>query len=223
MRPRGRLTTIATGLALVAGTTAPALGSAGSGAPLRNPGFAAGLDGWTVTGDRAAATVAGAAGQEHLRHTRDRAFAVTTAQRLRGPADGWWTVSARVRSGGGPVTASLRRHRVRGGRRAHPAGHWAELGAGRRQDAQWVRLAVPVRVRGAGCVVQIRTAGPAGAWAAVDDVEVARGRVERVRCGASTSPVSRRTRTTARCTPTPPAAAATRWRCSRRPGRTSAG
>lgn len=185
MRTRGRLTTAALGIATIAATTLPA--GAAPAAPatvvVENPGFADRLAGWTVTGDRAAAKIEGAAGEEHLTHWSDRPYTVTTGQRLRGLSDGWWTVSARVTSGGGIDHTTLRLTGCGPGREVEEARTLPVT----EQDGRWVRLAVSARVRGRGCTVQIRTSGPAGSWAGVDDVEVTRGRVTRAVRGVDLS------------------------------------
>jgi len=144
---------------------------------LLNAGFEDGLAGWKVTGDRGAATVPGpghgAADTGRLTHRAQHRYDVTTSQRTGRLTAGWWTLSAWVRSGGGIDTTTLRLAgcgRGSGGVRTVPVTE---------QDDQWVRLAVSAQVRGHGCTVQVRTAGRAGSWADVDDVEVTPGRVTR--------------------------------------------
>ena len=171
----------ATGL----GLAAPA--SAGTGAAptepadppaLVNPGFEAGLDGWTVTGTAGAAKTESAAHRGELRLTHGAAadYEVRTTEPLTDVPEGWLTVSAWVMSGGALDASTL-----------------ALTGCGvdastttpiTVQDGGWVRLAVSAYVTAASatagtCTVELGTAGPGGAWASFDDVELSLGQVTR--------------------------------------------
>ena len=177
---------LATTLALTVPATAQATGRdavPGAGA-LRNASFDQGLSGWKATGDRMAATVLasghGSGDTSSLTHRSSKAYDVTTSQRAGGLTPGWWTLSAWVRSGGGLDTTTLRLTGCgSGAARTVPVTE---------QDDQWVRLAVSADVRGrGGCTVEVRTAGPAGSWADVDDVELSPGRVARTVRGVDLS------------------------------------
>jgi len=192
MSSRGRLwaltlgsTVLATVVALTIPAPAGATGYAQAGrhGTLLNSGFEDGLTGWEVTGDRGAASVQGpghgAGDTGRLTHRAEHTYDVTTSQRTGGLTPGWWTLSAWVRSGGGIDTTTLSLTGCgTGAVRTLPVTE---------QDDQWVRLAVSAQVRGDGWAVRIRTAGPAGSWAEVDDVEVTPGRVSRTVRGVDLS------------------------------------
>lgn len=162
--------------ATVAGLAAPsASGHADRGRvpEIGNAGFEENLDGWRVTGDTGAAKIEaqGRTGNR-LTHWSDQDYDVRTSQTLRGVPRGWLTVSAWVKSGGALDASSL----ALAGcvkRRLSTTTPITE------QNDSWVRIAVSGVVRGGRCTVELRTSGPAGAWASFDDLSVVRGRVAR--------------------------------------------
>jgi len=175
-RPRAGSTALvvaaAAALALVGMPTASGTGGAAPPA-LVNPGFEAGLDGWTVTGTDGAAKVEsdGHSGSSRLTHWSATDYTVRTTQTLTGLKPGWPTVSAWVKSGGALDASTL-----------------GLTGCGvddatttpiTEQDNAWVRLAVSAFVTRGRCTVELKTAGPGGAWASFDDVGIAAGRVIR--------------------------------------------
>ncbi|SKC81188.1 glycoside hydrolase family 53 protein [Krasilnikoviella flava] len=173
-----RTRTITTGLlaaALAAAFAAPAGAAPGGRAAVspENSGFASGLDGWTVTGDTAAATAeAGGRTGDRLTHWSDAPYEVTTSQRLGRLGTGWWTASAWVKSGGlDTSTLSLTCTGGTSGTVTLPQ---------TLQDDAWVRVAVSAKSRGGDCGLAVATSDDAGgAWASVDDIAVERGRVTR--------------------------------------------
>jgi arabinogalactan endo-1,4-beta-galactosidase len=185
--PRRSTRTISTALiATTVGLAGPLAAQADqpAPAPLQNASFDAGLTAWTVSGDRDAAKVEGpgrgADDAGHLTHWSDRAYDVTTSQRLTGLGRGWWTVSVWVRSGGGvDVSTVSLRGCGRDGVRTVPT---------TTQDDQWVRLSASAEADGRrACTVALRTSGAAGSWLNADDVEVAPGRVARTVRGVDLS------------------------------------
>ena len=175
-RPRTGSTALAVAaaaaLALVGMPTASGTGGAAPPA-LVNPGFEAGLDGWTVTGTSTAAKVEsdGHSGSSRLTHWSASDYSVSTTQTLTGLKPGWLTVSAWVKSGGALDASTL-----------------GLTGCGvddatttpiTEQDNAWVRLAVSAFVTRGRCTVELKTAGPGGAWASFDDVGITAGRVTR--------------------------------------------
>jgi len=138
-----------------------------------NPGFESGLDGWTVTGTASAATVetGGHSGSSRLAHWSATDYEVSTRQTVTGLIDGWWTVSAWVKSGGALDATTLG---LTGCRQDD-----ATTTPLTEQDDAWVRLAVSAYVVGGACTIDVTTSGPGGAWASVDDVALTAGRVMR--------------------------------------------
>jgi arabinogalactan endo-1,4-beta-galactosidase len=145
---------------------------------LVNGGFEAGLTGWTVTSATGTPTAAktGTPGHDgsatRLTHWADTAYQVTTRQAVTDLTEGWWTVSAWVKSGGAldATTLGLTRCGVPDVSTTTPITE---------QDDAWVRLAVSTYVVGGRCTVSIATNGPGGAWAGVDDVALEPGQVTR--------------------------------------------
>ncbi|HEY5518588.1 MAG TPA: arabinogalactan endo-1,4-beta-galactosidase, partial [Cellulomonas sp.] len=156
-----------------AGATAP-----GSPGTLVNGGFEAGLTGWTVTSATGTPTAAKTETPGHdgsatrLTHWADTAYQVTTRQTVTHLTEGWWTVSAWVKSGGAldATTLGLTRCGVPDMTTTTPITE---------QDDAWVRLAVSTYVVGGRCTVSIATNGPGGAWVGVDDVALEPGQVTR--------------------------------------------
>jgi arabinogalactan endo-1,4-beta-galactosidase len=178
--PRSAPRRIAAAL-LAAGALLAASATTGAAAPAprtavgpTNPGFEAGLDGWTPTGDAAAATAeaGGRGGDARLTHWSAAPFEVTTAQTVAGVGRGWWTASAWVKSGG--LTTSTLSLTCPG------AGHGEVTLPQTLQDDAWVRVAASAYSAGGDCTLAVTTSDPdGGAWASVDDVELAPGRVTR--------------------------------------------
>jgi arabinogalactan endo-1,4-beta-galactosidase len=134
---------------------------------VRNPGFEAGAGqapaGWSESGSRAASftEAGGYTGAFQLTHYSDAAYRVTTSQQLTGLSHGSHTLSLRVRSGGNQPDAYVAlRH----------CGSAEERAAIPRTGAEWVRLAVTVRVTGGRCTIVLHSDAAAGQWTNFDDV-----------------------------------------------------
>jgi arabinogalactan endo-1,4-beta-galactosidase len=159
----------------LAGTSAA---TAATPVGLVNGGFESGLTGWTVTattGTPGAATIQSPGhdgSASRLTHWAASPYQVTTRQAVSHLTTGWWTVSAWVKSGGALDATTLGLTGC-GSREVSTTTPITE------QDDAWVRLAVSTYVTGGRCTVAIATHGPGGAWAGVDDVALAPGRVTR--------------------------------------------
>jgi len=174
----------ATGLGLLVAMISPAAASAAGPAALANPGFESGLTGWTVSGTASAAKIEadGHDSAHRLTHYLAGPGSVTTSQKVRLPATGWFTYTASVKSGG-PVGSSTLR--VSG----------CAIGAtttvpSTEADDSWLTLAVSFRALTRNCTIGIRTTG-ATAWASIDSVAVNPGRTEREIRGADLSSIPR--------------------------------
>ncbi|MBO3085079.1 glycosyl hydrolase 53 family protein [Cellulomonas fengjieae] len=170
---------LGTVLALTAGSPPPAPVPAADPTPgvVDNAGFEQGLTGWTVTGTGAAVESGGRDGSR-LTHWSASRYRVSTSQRVEGLADGWWTVSAWVKSGGLDATSL---------RLTGCGVDDATTLPGTLQDDAWVRLSVSAYVVGGACTISVDTDGPANAWASVDDVSLAPGQVTRAIRGGDLS------------------------------------
>lgn len=166
---------LATALAATGLMTAPATAASPG---LVNGGFESGLDGWTVTstsGAQAAAKVETPgrdASAGRLTHWAAADYDVTTQQQVGGLTTGWWTASAWVKSGGALDATTL-------GLLDCAAADVTTTTPITEQDDSWVRLAVSAWVDDGTCTVAVTTDGAGGAWANVDDVELAPGRITR--------------------------------------------
>lgn len=177
--------TVVTGviaLALVAVPSVAAHAAPPAGAVV-NPGFENGLDGWRTSGDRGAARLesGGADSPTRLTHWLEEQGAVSTTQRIRPAESGWYTVSARVKSGGGPASSRLEATGC-----GTPA---ATVLPSTETDDSWLRLSVSFHTSRGGCTIGLTTEGPAGSWASLDQVELTAGRTERLIRGADLSGV----------------------------------
>jgi arabinogalactan endo-1,4-beta-galactosidase len=116
----------------------------------RNGGFEAGLTGWTVTSETGTPTAAKTETPGHdgsatrLTHWAATAYQVMTRQTVTHLTEGWWTVSAWVKSGGAldATTLGLTRCGVPDVSTTTPITE---------QDDAWVRLAVSRYVVGGRC------------------------------------------------------------------------
>lgn len=180
---RRGLSRVALGGASALGATT-ALGSTSAlGAPstsddagpevLENPGFADGLDRWSVSGERSAAAVRpSSASRAHvLRLAPGTGTEVTVRQRVVVRGGGDRVLRARVRAGGEGGAAALElRTRGRTHRTAVPVS-----GA----DGGWLDLAVGAPDARGTVEVALTATGRGGAWAEFDDLELTEGNLER--------------------------------------------
>jgi arabinogalactan endo-1,4-beta-galactosidase len=135
---------------------------------LRNPGFEAGAGqtpaGWSESGSRAAGftEAGGYTGAHRLTHRADTAYRITTSQPVTGLSRGTYTLSLRVRSSGNQPAAYV------GLNSCGSAEQRAAIP--RTGDAEWVRLAVTVKVTGGRCTIVLHSDAAAGQWTHFDDV-----------------------------------------------------
>ncbi|MGW4945161.1 glycosyl hydrolase 53 family protein [Actinoplanes sp. NPDC004185] len=155
-----------TSLALTAATALVVAASpAHAAAPgdVRNPGFEAGITGWSSSGSRAASFVeaGGHTGSHQLTHYANTAYRVTTSQPVTGLRRGTYTLSLRVRSGGNQPSAYVG---------LNSCGSAEERAAIPRTGNDWVRLAVTVKVTGGRCTIVLHSDAAAGQYTNFDDV-----------------------------------------------------
>jgi len=183
---RRRAAGAATGALLAAGlAAAPLLVPPVSADPMiANPSFEDGLEGWIVEGDTGAAKTepGGSDGTARLTHYLAADGATRTHQTVTGLAEGWWTVTAAVKSGGAPGSSTLTLDCGVAGSTVVPSTV---------VDDAWLRLSASAYVAGPVCDVVIETTGAAGTWASVDDVVVTPGSVDRSVRGADLSGVAK--------------------------------
>lgn len=150
-----------------------------SGGAVVNGDFSLGLDGWKVTGDPAASTVASEAGNAQLQQRLAADGTVNLRQKTGTLAEGWWTVSARVKAEGtlGASRIGLRNCGVDG----------ETVLPSTAQDGAWLQISADAYVAKASCEIVIETRGTAGDWAIADDVTLTRGSVQRAVRGADLS------------------------------------
>ncbi|MFJ5234721.1 arabinogalactan endo-beta-1,4-galactanase [Kitasatospora sp. NPDC088391] len=153
-------------------------GTAHAASTLGNGGFETGGTGtatpagWSTYSaagsDSASFTEAGGHGGSYrLTHYAASAYKVETYQYLSGLADGSYTLTAWVRSGGGQNSAYLAL------RNCGSAEQRTDLPV--TPNGAWVRLVTPVRVTGGQCTISIVSDANAGNWINVDDVTFAPG------------------------------------------------
>ncbi|WP_433718002.1 glycosyl hydrolase 53 family protein [Actinoplanes sp. CA-051413] len=130
---------------------------------VRNPGFEAGITGWSESGSRAASFVeaGGYTGSSQLTHYADTAYRVTTSQPVTGLRRGTYTLSLRVRSGGNQPSAYVG---------LNSCGSAEERAAIPRTGNEWVRLAVTVKVTGGRCTIVLHSDAAAGQYTNFDDI-----------------------------------------------------
>lgn len=143
---------------------------AAAGGDVRNPGFEAGAAqvpaGWHESGSRAASftEAGGYTGAYQLTHYSDAAYRVETSQPVTGLSRGSYTLSLRVRSDGNQRDAYVA---------LRDCGSPEERAAIPRTGAEWVRLAVTVRVTGGRCTIVLHSDAGAGQWTDFDDLALA--------------------------------------------------
>lgn len=146
---------------------------------LTNPGFEAGLTGWKTTGNPRSTVVEADEEGSHLIQRLTGDGAVTARQKTGRLSEGWWTVSAHVKSEG-----SLSASRI-GLRNCGTDGETVIPSTV--QDGAWLTIAADAYVTKASCEIIIETRGSAGDWTAVDNVTLAPGEVSRGVRGADLS------------------------------------
>ena len=156
---RTPLALAATAALLIAATPA----QAATTGDVRNPGFESGLTGWSESGSRAAGftEAGGYTGSYQLTHYAATAYRITTSQPVTGLKRGTYTLSLRVRSGGNQPSAYVG---------LNSCGSAEQRAVIPRTGAEWVRLAVTVKVTGGRCTIVLHSDATAGQWTNFDDV-----------------------------------------------------
>lgn len=169
---------------LLAALTLPVgLSSASAQAPeapgIGNGDFSQGLSNWKTTGKPTSVTAETGAEGMHLTQRLTADSTVTTRQKTGPLAEGWWTVSARVKSEG-----SLNASRI-GLKNCGTDGETVIPSTA--QDGAWLTISADAYVTKGSCEVMIETRGTAGDWVVVDDVTLTPGSVSRSVRGADLS------------------------------------
>lgn len=181
IRPTAVLGTCALAASAVAGgaALAAAMPAKAVEAVVVNAGFEAGLEAWRTNGRPGTAGTETNDGGTHLTHSLAKEGKATTSQRLSKVEEGWWTVSARVKSGGGLESSRI------GLRSCGTDGETVIPST--EQDNGWLQISADAYVTKPNCEIFIETKGPAGSWVNVDDVTLTAGEVERTVRGADLS------------------------------------
>lgn len=171
-------------------TAAPTATPIPAPADLANPGFEAqNADGtpagWTSTGPASAVRLEarGHSGDWRLTHGAAETYQVETSQTVAGLADGWYTLSAWVRSSGQQVELYLALHC--GGQEKRVAVPATTPGY------RWIRLAVSSEVTDGRCLIRFYTFGTPDSWASFDDIELVPGRAALSILGADISSLTK--------------------------------
>ncbi|MFD6343198.1 arabinogalactan endo-beta-1,4-galactanase [Streptomyces roseolus] len=149
----------------VAASTLTNTGFEADGAGTATP---SGWSTYSAAGQNAASfTEAGGRGGGHrLSHWSSSAYKVETYQYLSGLADGTYTLTAWVRSGGGQNSAYLAL------RNCGSAEQRTDLPV---TTSSWIRVVTSVKVVGGGCTVSVNSDANAGNWLNVDDLSFTPG------------------------------------------------
>ncbi|HWU05722.1 MAG TPA: arabinogalactan endo-1,4-beta-galactosidase [Streptomyces sp.] len=137
-----------------------------------NTGFESGAAGWSTysAGGQNAASfteAGGRSGSTRLSHWSSSAYKVETYQYLSGLADGTYTLSAWVRSGGGQNSAYIALRNCGGAEQRTDLPPTA--------NGAWIRLVTSVKVTGGACTLSLNSDAHAGQWANFDDITFGRG------------------------------------------------
>lgn len=172
---------VAAAVALAAGVLLVP-GTANAATTVTNPGFEAGLTGWSVSGPAEAAKTetGGYQSTSRLTHWLATGTTVTTAQTLTGLSSGWWTFRANIKSGGAVNSSKL----VLSG----CGTDGSTVLPSTETDDKWLSLAVSANVTSGSCTLKLSTTG-AGAWASMDGVTFTPGKIDRKVRGADLSGV----------------------------------
>lgn len=168
-----RTVTVLTAAAL---TVAAPHSASGHAPEVVNAGFETGSTaGWHESGDASASFVE-SGGQNgtgfRLSHWADTAYTVSTAQRLTGLRNGWYTLRVWVRTSGGQESAYVA---LRG-----CGGRPERTPLPRTGDADWVQIAVSTKVTRHACTVVLHSDAHPAEWASFDELTFTRGRLRPV-------------------------------------------
>jgi arabinogalactan endo-1,4-beta-galactosidase len=143
--------------------------------PVKNSGFdgpsADGIPaGWNISGSKEAVSIqtGGRSGGRYLAYQSDGTYRVETWQTVGNLKEGWYTLRAWVRSGGGQKAARIGMKDCGGGERT------ADLPV--IPADQWVQIVVSGYITGGRCTISLFVDAEAGAWAGFDDVELVPGK-----------------------------------------------
>jgi len=144
---------------------------------LVNPGFEVDNDrvtppqGWTVSGDTEASYTewGGHSGNWRLSNWSPEAYVVETSQTITGLENGWYTLRAWVKSGGGQNEAYIALKNCTG---HHDERTYLPV----TPPSQWVQIVVSAHVTQGKCTISLYSDANAGNWANFDDIEFAPGR-----------------------------------------------
>jgi arabinogalactan endo-1,4-beta-galactosidase len=164
-------------------TPQPEATAAPEPAQLIDPGFEEDVSpvGWKSTGDVDAVLIEknGHTGDARLTHRASDTYQVKTSQVVTGLADGWYTLSAWVRSSGKQVEAYLELECDGLEKRVNIP----STSPGYR----WIRLVVASEVTDGRCIVNLHSFGTPDSWASFDDIELTPGRAALSILGADIS------------------------------------
>lgn len=125
--------------------------------------------GWEVSGSKECISIGrdDRSGGPHLFLHGSQSFSADIHQDIFGLQDGWYTLRARVQSGG----ANNRSHIALGGSGEERKAYLPALPAGK-----WVRLVVSSDVKGGRCTIRLIADAGAGGWAGFGEIELIPGR-----------------------------------------------
>ena len=141
---------------------------------LVNPNFeekdASGIPvGWTITGDESAVLLEenGYSSDSRLTHKASETYRVETTQTVSNLSNGWYTLSAWIRSSGGQVEAYLGLKCGGDQKRVHIP--YTTPGY------RWIRLVVSNQVTDGECTIKLYSFGTPNSWASFDNIELISG------------------------------------------------
>ena len=125
--------------------------------------------GWNSSGDSVAVIIEdrGHTGDFRLSHKNEGAYQVETWQTLSGLANGWYSLSAWIRSSGGQNAAYLALNCSGDERRVHLPPTMPGY--------RWIKLLVSNQVTNGECTIRLFSDGNADTWASFDDIELVPG------------------------------------------------
>lgn len=160
---------------------------------VENPGFEEDHDvttsptGWTVTGTAGASYTewGGHSGQWRLSNWSEDSYMVETSQTLTELEQGWYTLRAWVKSGGGQNEAYIGLNDC--------GAHDARADLPVATPEQWVEIVVSAYVTRGQCTISLYSDANAGNWANFDDIEFVSGQAKLSIFGADVSSLNKST------------------------------
>jgi arabinogalactan endo-1,4-beta-galactosidase len=137
--------------------------------------------GWSHTGDEEAILIEdrGHSGDFRLSHTGEEPYQVETWQTTSGLANGWYTLRAWVRSGGGQNAAYVALKCGEDEQRVYVPPTTPGY--------RWIQLVVSNQVTDGQCTINLSSDANAGNWASFDDIELVPGQIALSIMGADIS------------------------------------